>query len=80
MISVTRINGKSFVINADLIEFVECTPDTVITISSGKKIMVADSVDQVVDKVLEYRRKIFPYKELIRDIEEEVREFIRSMK
>ena len=80
MISVTRINGKPYVINADLIEFVESTPDTVITTASGKKIMVSDSVDQVIDKVLEYRRKIFPYKELVRDVEEEVRAFIRSMK
>ena len=80
MISVTRINGKPYVINADLIEFIESTPDTVITTISGKKIMVADTIDQVIDKVLEYRRKVFPYKELVRDVEEEVREFIRSMR
>lgn len=80
MISVTRINGKPMIINAELIEFIESTPDTVITTISGKKIMVADTIDEVIDRVLEYRRKVFPYKELVRDVEEEVRTFIKSLR
>ena len=80
MISVTRINGKPLLLNAELIEYVETTPDTVITTTSGKKIIVSDSAEDVVKKVFEYRRIIFPYKELIRDIEQEVRDFIRNSK
>ncbi|MGF7185194.1 flagellar protein FlbD [Desulfitispora alkaliphila] len=56
MIKVSRINGKELVVNSDLIEFVEATPDTVISLSTGRKIVVADSVDEVIDKVIEFRR------------------------
>ena len=80
MISVTRINGKELFVNAEKIEFIEMTPDTIITTTTGKKIIVADKVEEVIEKVYEYRRKVFPYKELIRDVEEEVREFIKQRK
>lgn len=49
MISLTRLNGKSFVLNALLIETVEATPDTLITLTTGKKFMVQEEVPQVVD-------------------------------
>ncbi len=52
MIAVTRYNNTELVINADLIEFIEATPDTIITTTTGKKIMVRDSVDKVIDKVV----------------------------
>ncbi len=55
MIKVTRLNGKEFVVNAELIEFVEATPDTVITLVSGKKIVVRESVDQVIERVVRYK-------------------------
>ncbi|MGE5559976.1 MAG: flagellar FlbD family protein [Chloroflexota bacterium] len=58
MIQVQRINGTAFVINADLIETVEATPDTVITLTTGKKVLVADSPDEVVRKVIAFRREI----------------------
>lgn len=58
MISVTRMNGVEFVINAELVEFVESTPDTVITLTTGKKFVLKDSLDEVVEKVIAYRRKI----------------------
>ena len=58
MISVTRLNGKSYFINSDLVEFVESTPDTVITLITGKKIIVSDSVDEIVDKIVKYRKKV----------------------
>lgn len=58
MIRVTRINGVDFVINAELIEFIDCTPDTVITLTNGDKFIVRDSLDEVIDKVLAYRRAI----------------------
>jgi len=58
MISVTRLNGKKFVVNSELIEIVESTPDTVITLITGKKIIVLESIDEIVEKTVKYRKKI----------------------
>jgi len=58
MINVTRMNGAQLVINAELIEFLEATPDTVLTLSTGTKLVLRDSVQEVVAKVIEYRRAI----------------------
>jgi flagellar protein FlbD len=55
MISLTRLSGSVFVLNADLIERLDCTPDTVITLVDGKKYVVAESMDQVVDAIRAYR-------------------------
>ena len=57
MIKVTRLNGKEFVVNAEQIEFAEETPDTVITLISGKKIVVNENVDQVIEKIIEYKKR-----------------------
>ena len=62
MIAVTRINKKNIIINAELIEFIESTPDTIITTTSGKKIIVQDTTEAVIRKVIEYRRLCFPEK------------------
>ncbi|WP_271629387.1 flagellar FlbD family protein [Caldicellulosiruptor sp. DIB 104C] len=59
MIKLRRINNKEFVVNADFIEFVESTPDTVITLTNGVKLVVKESVDEVIEKVIEYKRRIF---------------------
>ncbi len=59
MIELTRLNGIKFVLNCELIESLEETPDTVISTTTGKKIVVAENVDEVVKKVIEYKRKIF---------------------
>jgi flagellar protein FlbD len=56
MIKVTRLNDAQLVINADLIEFVEAIPDTIISLTTGKKIMVKESIDEVIDKVARFRR------------------------
>jgi len=58
MIHVTRLNGAKFVLNAELIREVESTPDTIITLATGEKMMVLESVDEVVASVIEYRRQI----------------------
>ena len=58
MIEVNKINGEEIVINAELIETVRATPDTVITLTSDKKILVQDGVEEVIDKVISYRRNI----------------------
>ena len=56
MIKLTRINESELVINAEMIVFVEAIPDTMITLSSGKKIMVSEPVDVVVQRIIEYKR------------------------
>jgi len=58
MISLTRINDTSIVLNAELIEFVEANPDTIVSLSNGHKYLVKDTVDKVVEKVKEYKRSI----------------------
>lgn len=58
MIEVTRLNGSPLFINAELIESVEETPDTVITLTTGKKILVREDANCIVEKVIRYRNKI----------------------
>jgi flagellar protein FlbD len=58
MIKLQLINGTDIVLNSDLIEFMEETPDTIISLSSGKKMIVKESVPEIVDRVLEFRRQI----------------------
>ncbi len=57
MIRLTRFNGSEFVLNCELIETVEETPDTVISTINGKKLVVRDTVEEVVEKVIEYKRQ-----------------------
>jgi flagellar protein FlbD len=58
MISLTRLTGAQFALNPDLVERVDCTPDTVITLVDGTKYLVTESIDDVVDIVLEFRARI----------------------
>jgi flagellar protein FlbD len=58
MIQVTRINHLPLVLNADLIEHMESTPDTVISLTNGQKLVVLESVDEVVKRVIAFRRLI----------------------
>lgn len=59
MIGVTRLNDKKFVVNAELIETIEETPDTVITLTTGRKLVVKESSTQLVDMVIAYKQKVF---------------------
>ena len=56
MIKVTRLNDTDLVINADLIEFVEAIPDTIISLTTGKKIMVKESIDEIIERVAQFKR------------------------
>ena len=58
MITVTKLNGENIVFNAELIETVESRPDTVITLTTGNKIMVKERVSDIVDKVKQYKKDI----------------------
>lgn len=66
MIELRLINDTHIVLNSDLIEFMEATPDTVISLSTGKKMIVKESVSEVIDKIIEFRRRLgLPARELI---------------
>ncbi len=56
MIALRRLNNQEFVLNADFIESLESTPDTVIALTTGKKVMVQNSVDDIVRKVIKYKQ------------------------
>lgn len=58
MISLTRLNGDRFVLNADLIRTIEQTPDTTITLVSGDHLVVREPSDEVVERVVEYARRL----------------------
>jgi flagellar protein FlbD len=65
MIRLTRINRAPLVLNSDLIEHVEATPDTVIALTNGQKLVVLESADEVIQKVIEFRRLIANRPELV---------------
>jgi flagellar protein FlbD len=58
MIALTRLNGQQFVINADKIRTVESTPDTVVCTDHGDKLMVRESLSEVMKRAIEYARVI----------------------
>jgi len=58
MILLTRLNNRPLVVNSDLIKFIENTPDTVITLVSGEKIVVLETVTEVMDEIVNFRRRI----------------------
>ena len=58
MIKVTRLNGKEVFVNPDLVETLESTPDTVITLTTGHKIIALESIDELIDRIVQYRHKI----------------------
>jgi flagellar protein FlbD len=57
MISVTKLNDREIIINAGLIELIESTPDTTITMTTGRKIIVRETVDEVVSRVILYNKE-----------------------
>lgn len=58
MIQLTRLNHVPLIVNAELIEHVEVTPDTVVALTTGQKFIVLESAEEVVEKVIEYRKAI----------------------
>jgi flagellar protein FlbD len=61
MIALTRLNGKSFVVNAEHIRYLELTPDTLVTLENGDKFMVKETLDDVVNRVIQYQRQIHAF-------------------
>ncbi|MCU1274332.1 MAG: flagellar FlbD family protein [Bryobacterales bacterium] len=58
MIQLTRLNHVPLVLNSDLIEHMEVTPDTVVTLTTGQKIVVLESAEEVVERIIRFRRSI----------------------
>ena len=58
MVRLTRLNYAPFVLNSDLIEHIDSTPDTVITLTTGQILRVRESAEEVVGRIIEFRRKI----------------------
>jgi len=63
MIEVTRINHVPLVLNSDLIEHIEATPDTVISLTNGQKLMVLEAPEELIRRVVAFRRRIFQVEE-----------------
>lgn len=59
MIKLTRLNNQPIVINSDLIEFVEELPDTIITLTTGQKVLVRESIDDIIERVKTFKRSIY---------------------
>jgi flagellar protein FlbD len=58
MIQVTRLDGTELIINSDMIEFVEETPDTIVTLTDGKKVIVKEKPEEVIDSIVAFRRRV----------------------
>ena len=57
MIKLTRFDGSEFAVNAEMIKFVEAAPDTIVTLTSDQKILVLETVDEIISRVMDYKRK-----------------------
>lgn len=62
MIDLTAMNNRAFILNADHIEKIEEVPETLITLINGKKYIVLEGVEEVVEKVIKYKNKIVNYR------------------
>lgn len=58
MINLTRLNNTVLTLNSDLIKYVEQNPDTVITLLNGEKILVRETAEQVLDRIIDFRRRL----------------------
>ncbi|MCH3964217.1 MAG: flagellar FlbD family protein [Clostridium sp.] len=59
MIKLTGLDNKEFILNADKIERLDAIPESVITLTNGKKFLVKESNEEIVQKVIDYKRKIY---------------------
>lgn len=67
MIHVTRLDGTELLVNVDLVEWIERTPDTVISLVNGEKLLVKESPDEIVRRVTTYKRSLYAGPVLIAD-------------
>ncbi len=62
MIRIRRLNNTEFILNCELIEFIEETPDTVITLTTGKKVVVKETAEEIIKRIIEYKNNIYIYR------------------
>ena len=60
MIQVTRLNGQEVYVNADLILFLESSPETILTLQNGKKVTVKETIPQVIERLVQFKSRIYP--------------------
>lgn len=75
MIKLTRFDGSEVAVNAEMIKFVEAAPDTIVTLASDQKLLVLETVDEVIEKVVDYKRLAYrslPEKRERKEEEEEI--------
>lgn len=61
MITVHRLNGKEFVVNCEHIRFMEATPDTMLTMADNEKIMIKESITDVIAATMKYKQELFKF-------------------
>ncbi len=64
MIELTKLNGSRLVVNSDLIEFIEAAPDSLITLTTGTKIMVQEKIPDIIAAIIHFRRLILQNAEI----------------
>ena len=74
MMKLTRFDGSELAVNAELIKFVEAAPDTIVTLTSDQKILVLETVEEIIDRVIRYRRLAYGSLPEARDRSEETNE------
>lgn len=60
MIWLTRLNGSELIVNDDLVKFIEAMPDTMLTLASGDKLVVKESIDVVIERIIAYKQRLTP--------------------
>ena len=58
MVTLTRLNGSTIVVNAEMIEMIEATPDSIVTLTNGKKLVAKETVNEIVESIVQYKRQI----------------------
>ena len=69
MVKLTRLNNTILVVNGELIEFIEATPDTIVTLTTGRKVVVRETVDDVIQLVVAYKRSFLQHGPMARSRE-----------
>lgn len=69
MIKLTRLNGAQVSLNADLVETIESAPDTTVTLVTGNRFLVRETVDQVIEKVVAYKKAVHAGKPVVNPVE-----------
>lgn len=59
MIALTKLNDREILLNFDMIEMIESTPDTTITMTTGRKFIVQESADEILDRIVAFKQRVY---------------------